>query len=778
MKYAKLITDRDRALVADKVKDFLPDEIFDIHAHLYHSDHFPAGTFSFLRDEKILDFVAYEESLRRYMPVKKLHALHFGMPHKTADRRAINEWLGGETRTAGSGFSRSLMLVSPEDDPQQVAEDLRRGLYAGIKVYHCYAPRPDTMNASIGTFTPDWMMEILNEIKGVLMLHIVLDRAIDDPDNQKQIIRLSRSYPNARIILAHVARSFNYRHARSGLHSIVDLDNVFVDTSAVCESETFRAALKVLGPRRVVWGSDFPVSEVRGRCITIGSDFFWLHPEIIHPDYRPPTSHEMTLVGLESLLTLQEACADEGLTRSDIEDIFLNNALRILKPHLPANVVSPDLKGPDLWTHARGVISGGTGLLSKRAEMFGSESWPAYFTRSSGCEVWDLEGRRYIDFAGGIGAVLLGYADEEVTAAIQRRLSAGTYCSLVNPQEVELGDKLLELHPWAGKVRYARGGGEAMSMAVRIARASTGRSGIVFCGYHGWHDWYLAANLGDSHALDGHLLPGLHPKGVPRELKGTSVPFRYNDMASFEEAMKQLGDNVAAVVMEPMRSEFPKDNFIEKVAARCRQAGAVFIVDEITSGLRYGFPGALSKIGVTPDVVVYAKALGNGVPFAAIIGREKIMNDSDDSFISSSYWTDGIGSAAALAVLEKMQRLQVHETVWMRGEKFYSELKEIASKFPGCKLTIGGMPVSPTLTFALQEYAAGAKKIFILKMLSKGFLVSSVIYLMYSHQDSHIQNFLTATRVVLGEMEGMIRDGKLWEGSAGKGPGDGFARLA
>jgi glutamate-1-semialdehyde 2,1-aminomutase len=409
--------------------------------------------------------------------------------------------------------------------------------------------------------------------------------------------------------------------------------------------------------------------------------------------------------------------------------------------------------------------------------MFGAEDWPAYFSRCSGCEVWDLQGRRYIDFAGGIGAVLLGYADEDITGAVQRRLSSGTYCSLVNPQEVELAERLLELHPWAGKVRYARRGGEAMSMAVRIARASTGRSGIAFCGYHGWHDWYLAANLGDSHALDGHLLPGLSPKGVPRELKGTSVPFRYNDMASFEKAMEVLGDNIAAVVMEPMRSEFPKDNFLEKVAAACRSAGAVFIVDEITSGLRYGFPGALSKIGLAPDVVVYAKALSNGIPFAAIVGREAIMNGSDGSFISSSYWTDGIGPAAALAVLKKMQRLQVYDVVWGRGEKFYVALTEIASRFPACNLKVGGMPVSPTLTFDLKADAKQARTLFTTRMMNEGFLISSVIYLMYAHQENHIRDFLEALERVLRDMEDIINAGKLGEHFNGQETQNGFSRL-
>src|SRR6185503_620878 len=201
--------------------------------------------------------------------------------------------------------------------------------------------------------------------------------------------------------------------------------------------------------------------------------------------------------------------------------------------------------GPELWTEAWKRVSGGTGLLSKRAELYDPKSWPSYFSKCLGSDVWDMSGRRYVDFTGGVGAVLLGYADPDVTKAVKRRLNLGTHCTLCTPDEVEFADILLELHPWARRVRYARGGGDALGVAVRIARAATNKSGIAFCGYHGWQDWYVAANLADDSSLDGHLIPGLQPLGVPRELRGTSVPFKYNDLASFEEAMNRLDGRLA-----------------------------------------------------------------------------------------------------------------------------------------------------------------------------------------------------------------------------------------
>ena len=778
MKYVTTLTPRDQQIAATRLSGFMPDEVYDIHVHPYKAEHFAPGTWSALAEHPLLGCREHRAALQRYMPVKTMHGLYFGMPHKTAARPALNAWLAEEVKTHGTPLSRGLMLVSAADDPGMVAAALRSGRFCGIKVYHCYASRPDTMNAKLAEYAPDWMWEILHEVRGILLLHIVRDGAIEDPSNQQEVRRLCRAYPNMRLILAHIARSFNYRNARRGLHTMADLDNVVVDTSAVCETEAFRAALKVLGPRRVLWGSDFAVCEVRGRCVSTGDLFFWLHPELLRTDYAAPTNNDMTLVGIESLMCLREACEDTGLTRGDLDDVFCANAKRLLAPHLAPALPAPAATGPELWQRARTVISGGTGLLSKRAEMFDAKSWPAYFSRCAGSDVWDLNDRRYVDFAGGVGAILLGYADPDVTAAVTRRLSLGTYCSLVNPQEVELADKLLALHPWAGKVRYARGGGDAMTMSVRIARAATGRSGVAFCGYHGWHDWYLAANLGETDALNGHLLPGLEPKGVPRELKGTALPFKYNDFASFEAALAKLGDNLACVVMEPMRSQVPKDDFLQKVAARCRAAGGVFVVDEVTSGLRYGHPGAMARLGIDPDVVVYAKAMSNGFPFGAVIGREPVMAAADGSFISSSYWTDGVGPAAALAVLEKVERLGVQKIIWERGDRLQQSLRALASRHPACRLLVGGMPATPTMVFDLGPDAPLAQTLYVRKMRERGYLVATYYYVMLAHEEPRIEAMLHAAEETMGEIAAIITRGTLAEESGVARGLRGFTRLA
>ncbi|MBL8221580.1 MAG: aminotransferase class III-fold pyridoxal phosphate-dependent enzyme, partial [Bryobacterales bacterium] len=271
--------------------------------------------------------------------------------------------------------------------------------------------------------------------------------------------------------------------------------------------------------------------------------------------------------------------------------------------------------GQRLYQKARKRIPGGTQLLSKRPEMFLPEQWPAYYAKASGAEVWDLDRNRYIDMSyGGIGACVLGYADPDVDDAVRGAVANGSACTLNCAEEVELADLLCELHPWADMVRYVRCGGEAMAAAVRIARARTKRDKIVFCGYHGWQDWYLAANLAENDALSGHLLPGLHPAGVPRGLQGTAIPFAYNDMDGLRRALQQAGDDLAAVVMEPQRGAPPAPGFLETVREETHRRNALLVFDEITAAFRLNSGGVHLLYGVMPDIAVFAKALSNGYP--------------------------------------------------------------------------------------------------------------------------------------------------------------------
>lgn len=768
MKYEQRITKEDIALIQE---DYIPDEIFDIHAHLYQASHYPVNEWSFLLGQDQLTSKEHQEALKKYMATTTVHGLYFGLPRISGHRTNINQWLLSDVETNATALSKVLWLVSPADDPSQLATVLNRPNVVGFKVYHCYSGLENTMEAKITDFAPEWMWELLNEVEGVLMLHIVRSEGIADAQNQADIVRLTRQYPRVRLVLAHIARSFNYRQARKGLQFLADIENVYVDTSAVGESNAFLMALKVLGPQRVLWGSDYPISEIRGKCITAGNNFHWIHPE------NEGASTKYTLVGIESLIALKEAIEDFGLRETDVNDLFLNNALRLLQPHYGDEVLPQAVDGLSRWQEAKAVICGGTGLMSKRAELFDDGVWPTYYTRAKGSSVWDLSGRRYIDFVGGIGISVLGYADERINKAVEKRILLGSNCSLANPEEITLAEKLLSLHPWAAKIRYARTGGESMAVAVRCARAARGKSGVAFCGYHGWHDWYLAANLGNDSALDGHLIPGLSPSGVPRELRGTAVPFTYNDIASFDQAWSKLGENMAAIVMEPMRSQYPTSEFMAHIHRFCARTGVVLIIDEITSGLRYGYPGAHHTLGWKPDLVVYGKAMSNGYPFGVVIGKKEIMEASEASFISSSYWTEGVGTSAALAVLERMENDKVQEKLWTKGQNFVERLQSIAAQFPACQLKIQGMPVSPQLVFMDATYAPQCKRVFIHSMLEHGILASTFMYLLEAHTSEDLDNYSTAFEATLNKLETMIISGSIGETPVSQSNHNGFARL-
>ena len=429
-----------------------------------------------------------------------------------------------------------------------------------------------------------------------------------------------------------------------------------------------------------------------------------------------------------------------------------------------------------LYRRGRQRIPGGTQLLSKRPEMFAPDQWPAYYSRAKGVEVWDLDGRRYIDMSlSGIGACVLGYADPDVDAAVREAIDRGSMTTLNSPDEVELADFLCELHPWAEMVRYGRCGGEAMAMAVRIARAHTRRDKVAFCGYHGWHDWYLAANLADDDRLDGHLLPGLDPAGVPRALAGTALPFRYNQIADLEAIATQQRDGLAAVVMEPVRSHQPNPGFLEQVREIATRLGAVLIFDEVSSGLRLNCGGAHLVYGVDPDIAVFAKGMGNGYPMAAVIGRGVVMQAAQSTFISSTYWTDRIGPAAALATLRKYQRAAVERHLADVGGRVQAGWRAAASR-AGLAVEVGGIPALSHVGFEHAKPQAVAT-LFTQLMLEKGFLAGKGFYACYAHRPEHVQEYLAAVTDVFQEIGRVAAAGDVEARLHGPVAHEGFRRL-
>ena len=398
--------------------------------------------------------------------------------------------------------------------------------------------------------------------------------------------------------------------------------------------------------------------------------------------------------------------------------------------------------GQKLYKRAKRVIPGGNMLLSKRPEMFLPEKWPAYFSRSKGCKVWDLDGNEYIDMSiMGIGTNTLGYGHPEVDEAVIKTVKDGNMSTFNCPEEVYLAEKLVELHPWADMVRFARAGGEINSIAVRIARASTGRDKIAICGYHGWHDWYLSTNLNNDKNLDGHLLPGLQPNGVPRGLTGTTLPFNYNDIEQLEQLVKDNKGEIAAIKMEVSRNEGPKDNYLQKVRDLATENNIILIFDECTSGFRETFGGLHKKYDVEPDLAIFAKALGNGYAISACIGRQEFMQAAQQTFISSTFWTERIGPTAALKTLEVMERERSWEAITKIGNSISSQWQSLANKYE-LDISTWGLPALSGYTFNSPN-ALAYKTLITQEMLKKGYLAANSVYVCTEHKQEVVDGYFS-----------------------------------
>ncbi len=430
-------------------------------------------------------------------------------------------------------------------------------------------------------------------------------------------------------------------------------------------------------------------------------------------------------------------------------------------------------KSKELQEKAVKLIPGMTQLLSKRPDRFCRGVWPTYFKEAHGIEVVDLDDNHYLDFSiGGIGATVLGYADSDVNKAVIDVINKGSASTLNPPEEVLLAEKLIELHPWADMARFARGGGEAMSIAVRIARVATGKDKIVFCGYHGWCDWYLAANLGKKEALDDQWIAGLNPNGVPKGLTGTAIPFHYNDIEDFKNAVAQAGDDLAAIVMEPTRNYEPTQEFIDAIHSMAKAKKVPLIIDEITSAFRICNGGAHLKLGFKPDMAVFSKALGNGFCSSAVIGKKWVMEHAQDAFITSTNWTERVGSTAALAMIDKFIKVDASTHMLAISDKVWKTWETLADKH-GLKIHIGGF--KPLIHFTFNENHAVNIAYFTQEMLKRGFLAGSGFYAMYAHTFEDVEKYAIATDEVFEQISKL--GDKVKEHLEGLPAASGFGRI-
>ena len=415
-------------------------------------------------------------------------------------------------------------------------------------------------------------------------------------------------------------------------------------------------------------------------------------------------------------------------------------------------------KGQDLYNKAKKVIPGGTQLLSKRPEMWLPEQWPAYYSKAKGCEVWDLDGNHYYDMSiMGVGANVLGYAFDEVDDAAKDAIANGSMCTLNAPEEVYLAEKLLELHPWAGKVRYAKAGGEAMAMATRIARAYAKKDIVMVCGYHGWHDWYLSANLVKGDPLADVHLQGLAPLGVPSGLAGSNLIFHYNNIEEFKSLIEKNRGNIAAVIMEPIRNDYPHDDFLVKIREITRQEGIVLVFDEITAGFRLCSGGSHKVLGVEPDIAVFAKGMTNGYPVSAIIGRNEVMQAAQETFISSTFWTERIALAAAVQAIECYEKYNVAVHQEAVGSKVKGIWQEAADKY-NLKIRIFG--ILPLIHFSFEyDNSLAYKTYFTQEMLAEGFLAANGVYASLAHTDEVLEKYKIACDRVFSKIINIINSG-------------------
>lgn len=431
--------------------------------------------------------------------------------------------------------------------------------------------------------------------------------------------------------------------------------------------------------------------------------------------------------------------------------------------------------GQELWKKAKTIIPTGNQLLSKRSERFLPKNWPSYYKTAKGCKIWDLDDNEYYDFAQmGVGSCILGYANDEVNAAVIHAVSNGSMSSLNSYEEVQLAEKLIELHPWAQMARFARTGGEACAIGVRIARAASGKDKVAFCGYHGWHDWYISSNIGDSKNLDEQLIPGLKPAGVPRQMKHSSIPFYYNDIDSLKKIVAENND-LGVIIMEPLRNVLPKEGFLQEVKNIAKKIGAVLIFDEVTSGFRMNNGGIHMTFGVEPDMAIFGKALGNGFPISAIIGKREIMEAAESSFISSTFWTERVGYVAALKTLEIIKRDKVYQNLLKYGNQI-NKIWTATAQESNLDIHISGIPQLTHISFN-NSYPMESQTFYTQEMLKRGILLGASIYPTNAYTESIIEEFGKHTSEIFKELAKHLENNDLLESLEGPVIETGFKRL-
>jgi glutamate-1-semialdehyde 2,1-aminomutase/spore coat polysaccharide biosynthesis protein SpsF len=395
-------------------------------------------------------------------------------------------------------------------------------------------------------------------------------------------------------------------------------------------------------------------------------------------------------------------------------------------------------KSREWLERAAKVVPSCSQTFSKGPNQFVKGLSPTFLQRAKGSHVWDVDGNEYIDFINGLGPTILGNDDPAVSEAVIRQVREGASFSLPHPLEVELAEMLCEIIPCAEMVRYGKNGSDATAGAVRVARAFTKREKVACCGYHGWQDWFIGTTTRNA--------------GVPKSTQELTKTFNYNDLASLERIFTDNPGEVACVILEPVGIVDPLPGFLEGVKDLCKKHGALLIFDEVVTGFRMHLGGAQALYGVTPDIGCFGKAMGNGFPIAAVVGRREVMQTMDDIFFSFTFGGDVVGLAASIATIKEMQSKPVIEHLWSQGERLKDGYNALAKHYDLADVTkCIGLPPRTVCTFADTPKADSllVRSIVQQEMIKRGVLFLVGHNLCYAHSDDDIEHTLRAHRSAL-----------------------------
>ncbi|OGT32152.1 MAG: aminotransferase class III [Gammaproteobacteria bacterium RIFCSPHIGHO2_12_FULL_35_23] len=384
-----------------------------------------------------------------------------------------------------------------------------------------------------------------------------------------------------------------------------------------------------------------------------------------------------------------------------------------------------------MLVRATDIIPLGSQTFSKSKVQFPYGVSPYFIEKGKGSRVWDIDGNEYIDFVNGLLAVFLGYCDPDVDAAVQKQLTQGVIFSLPHKLETEVAEKIIAMVPCAEMVRFGKNGSDATSGAVRIARAYTGADYIAVCGYHGWQDWYIGSTT--------------RSLGVPQTTKDLTLKFQYNDIASLEALFNQYPNQIAAVILEPMNIEFPKEDFLKKVKELTHKNNAVLIFDEMITGFRFAKGGAQELFGVIPDLVALGKGMANGFPLSVVAGKREIMKLMEDVFFSFTFGGETLSLAAAKAVLDKISSQPIIETMHQRGNDLIVKLESLLKKHELNEIIqIAGHPVWSFLIFKdSKSYSSWDIKTFWMQeILARGIISFGSHNISYAHSNEDVEQIL------------------------------------